>query len=93
MTLFDFIRRNLRWVAGGFLLGFGSSFGQTFFIAQFSSQIRETYNLSHGDFGSIYMFATLASAATLIYLAEWSIIIARSLWGALQSSFLPDSVS
>ena len=70
MTLFEFIQRNLRWVAGGFLLGFGSSFGQTFFIAQFSSQIRETYSLSHGDFGSIYMFATLASAATLIYLGK-----------------------
>ena len=70
MTFFQFLQRNLRWVAGGFLLGFGSSFGQTFFIAQFSSQIRETYNLSHGDFGSIYMFATLASAATLIYLGR-----------------------
>ncbi len=70
MTLFEFIRRNLRWITGGFLLGFGSSFGQTFFIAQFSSQIRETYNLSHGGFGSIYMFVTLASAATLIYLGR-----------------------
>ncbi|KZK83398.1 Major Facilitator Superfamily protein [Pseudovibrio sp. Ad13] len=70
MTFFQFLQRNLRWVAGGFLLGFGSSFGQTFFIAQFSSQIRETYSLSHGDFGSIYMFATLASAATLIYLGR-----------------------
>lgn len=70
MNLFEFLQRNLRWVAGGFLLGFGSSFGQTFFIAQFSSQIRETYNLSHGDFGSIYMLATLASAASIIYLGR-----------------------
>ncbi len=70
MNLLEFIQRNLRWVAGGFLLGFGSSFGQTFFIAQFSPHIRETYNLSHGDFGSVYMFATVASAATLIYLGK-----------------------
>ncbi|KZL17792.1 Major Facilitator Superfamily protein [Pseudovibrio axinellae] len=70
MTLFSFLQKNLRWVAGGFLLGFGASFGQTFFIAQFSADIRATYNLSHGDFGSIYMLATLASAATIIYLGK-----------------------
>ena len=67
MNLLEFISKNFRWIAGGFLLGFGSSFGQTFFIAQFSPHLRETYGLSHGDFGSIYMMATLASAVTLVY--------------------------
>jgi len=49
------------------LLTFFSSFGQTFFIASFAGEIREQFALSHGGFGFIYMLATLASAATLIF--------------------------
>lgn len=47
-----------------------SSFGQTFYISLFSGHIREKFQLSHGDFGSLYMIATLASAATLIFLGK-----------------------
>lgn len=43
-----------------------SSFGQTFFIALFSSDIRSAFGLSHGELGWVYMVATLASAATLV---------------------------
>lgn len=60
-----FIVRNVRWIAGGFLLTLFSSFGQTFFIALSNGGIREEYGLGHGDFGVLYMLATLASAATL----------------------------
>ena len=60
-----FIVKNVRWIAGGFLLTLFSSFGQTFFISLSNGGIREDYGLGHGDFGVLYMLATLASAATL----------------------------
>ncbi|WP_339758897.1 MFS transporter [uncultured Hoeflea sp.] len=65
MMLLSFLRDNGRWVAGGFLLTFFSSFGQTYFISLSAGEIRSEYGLSHGGFGTIYMLATLASAATL----------------------------
>ncbi len=60
-----FIRDNARWLAGRFLLSFFSSFGQTFFISLSGAEIRAAYDISHGEFGGLYMLATLASAATL----------------------------
>ena len=63
--IFTFLRDNARWVAGGFLLTFFSSFGQTYFISLSAGEIRAEYGLSHGGFGTLYMLATLASAATL----------------------------
>ena len=56
-----FYRDNARWLLGGFLLTFFSAFGQTFFISIWGSEIRDTYGLTHGGFGGIYMVATLAS--------------------------------
>ncbi len=49
---------------------FGSSFGQTYFISLFSSQVRIEFNLSHGDFGSVYSLATLLSSITLIWIGK-----------------------
>lgn len=63
--ILSFLRDNARWVAGGFLLTFFSSFGQTYFISLSAGEIRSDYGLSHGEFGTIYMLATLASAASL----------------------------
>lgn len=68
--VFRFLKHNFRWIAGGFLLTVFSSFGQTFFISQFSKNIRETFSLSDGQFGMLYMAATLMSALTLIYLGK-----------------------
>lgn len=65
MPFIHFLRDNARWLAGGFLLTLFSSYGQTFYIALSSGGIREELGLSHGDFGWIYMLATLASAATI----------------------------
>lgn len=62
MTLFLFLRDNFRWLLGGYLLAFFSSYGQTFFISLSGNDIRREFGLSHGDFGLIYMGATLASA-------------------------------
>ena len=47
-----------------------ASFGQTFFISLFSDDIRQTFNLTDGQFGSLYMAATLASAVTLTQLGR-----------------------
>jgi len=65
-----FLRNNARWLLGGLLLTFFSSFGQTFFIALFAPEIRAAFALSHGDFGGLFMAGTLASAATLIGLGR-----------------------
>lgn len=60
-----FLKTNARWIAGGFLLTFFSSFGQTFFIGLSGGELRAKFDLSDGEFGLLYMTATLASAATL----------------------------
>jgi MFS family permease len=65
MRLPPFLRDNARWLAGGFLLTLFSSYGQTFYIALSSGGIRDELGLSHGDFGWLYMWATLAGAATI----------------------------
>ncbi len=65
MPIFTFLRENARWIAGGFLLTFFSSYGQTFFIALSAGDIRAEYGLSNGQWGTLYMVATLASALTL----------------------------
>lgn len=70
MSHWSFIYANRRFLAFGVLLSLFSSFGQTYFIAMFSAEIRGFFELSHGDFGEIYAYATLASGATLIWLGR-----------------------
>lgn len=65
MTFPAFLRDNARWLAGAFLLTYFSSFGQTFFISLSAADIRAEYGLSHGQFGTVYMVATLAAALVL----------------------------
>jgi len=60
-----FIRDNFRWIAGGFLLTYFSSFGQTFLVSASVAEWRAAFDLSHGEFGRLYMLATLASALCL----------------------------
>jgi len=65
-----FISRNIRWIAGGFALTYFSSFGQTYFISASVAEWQAAFELSHGEFGRLYMFATLASAACLPFLGR-----------------------
>lgn len=65
-----FIRDNFRWLAAGFLLTLFSSFGQTFFIGLSGNEFRARFGLSEGQFGLLYMAATLASALTLPWLGR-----------------------
>ena len=70
MSYISFVRDNPRWLAGGFLLTFSSTFGMTSFIALSAGDIRRDYGLSHGEFGTLYMVATLASALSLPRLGQ-----------------------
>lgn len=63
-----FARDNAPWLGAGFLLAFGSSFGQTFFLSLFGAEYRSEFGLSDGQWGAIYMVATLFSGAALIFL-------------------------
>lgn len=47
-----------------------SGFGQTFFIAMSTGPIRATFDLTSGEYGGLYMIATITSAATLPWLGQ-----------------------
>ena len=68
--MLNFIRTNFRWIAGGFVLTFFSSFGQTYFISGSIAEWQAIFDLSHGQIGRIYMFATLGSALCLPFLGR-----------------------
>ncbi len=68
--MFTFIKRNFRWIAGGFTLTYFSTFGQTYFISASVAEWQAAFGLSHGEFGRLYMFATLASALCLPFLGR-----------------------
>jgi MFS family permease len=68
--LIAFIKSNFRWIAGGFMLTYFSGFGQTYFISASVSEWQAAFGLSHGEFGRLYMFATLASAACLPFVGR-----------------------
>ena len=64
------IKLSYKIIIFGFIFTFFSSFGQSFFIGLFNSQIRSDLNISHGQFGTIYALATLISSFTLIWLGK-----------------------
>ncbi len=66
--MFQFVKLNARWLLGAFLLALFSGFGQTFFISLFSDDIRSSYSLTDGQFGFLYMVATLCSATIFLNL-------------------------
>lgn len=68
--MLSFLRDNLRWISGGFLLTFFSSFGQTFFIGLSGEELRAKFDLTDGEFGGLYMIATIGSALTLPFLGR-----------------------
>jgi len=70
LTYIQFVFANFRWLLAGLLLAFFSSFGQTFFIALSTGPIRQAYDLTSGEYGSLYMIATLASASVLPFVGR-----------------------
>ncbi len=65
--MFRFLADNLRWLAAGFFLTFGSAFGQTWFISLSARFIKDEYGLTDGSWGSLYTVATLSSAALMFW--------------------------
>ena len=53
-----------------FIFTYSSSFGQSFFIGLFNSNIRADLSITHGQFGSIYAVATLISSFSLIWIGK-----------------------
>lgn len=66
MTTRSFYLENARWLGAGVALTAGTSFGQTFFISLFAGHIMADYQLSHGEWSSIYLIGTLTSAVVLL---------------------------
>ena len=67
MKLHELLKQQWRVIGLGFSLTFLSSFGQTFFISLSGPDIRNTFGLTHGTFGSIYSVATLSSGLLMIW--------------------------
>ena len=61
---------SLKVIIFGFIFTFFSSFGQSYFLGLFNSSIRETLSITHGQFGTIYASATLASSLLLIWIGK-----------------------
>ena len=61
---------SLKVIVFGFIFTFFSSFGQSFFLGLFNSNIRETLSITHGQFGSIYASATLLSSFVLVWIGK-----------------------
>lgn len=65
-----FLRENDRFLAFGFMLALLSSLGQTFLIGYFGAPIRTAFDLSSGEYGSIYSLATVISGLSLVWLGR-----------------------
>ncbi len=63
-----FIKSNPGLAFFSFIAVFSSGFGQTFFVSVMGGEIRETFDLTHTTYGSIYSLATLLSALFLFRL-------------------------
>ncbi len=63
----SFLRQNGRYLLPGAMLMFVSCFGQTFFIGTFASDIRKSFDLSHSEWGAIYMIGTGTSALIMLW--------------------------
>ena len=83
MAYLRFILDNLRSLSYGFLLALFSTFGQTAFIAVYGGEVMALYDLTAGEYGLIYMLATLTSAAiigqqrdpSLLQYADWESLV------------------
>jgi MFS family permease len=70
MKFHELVRHYWRVIGLGFALTFLSSFGQTFFISLSGPNIRDSFHLTHGAFGSIYSLATLSSGLLMIWVGS-----------------------
>ncbi|MFK7744998.1 MAG: MFS transporter [Roseobacter sp.] len=67
MGYLRFLAENRLFLLAGFLLCFGSSFGQTYFISLFAAEIKGAFSLTDGAWGGVYTIGTTLSAITMIW--------------------------
>jgi MFS family permease len=67
MDILRFLRANAPFLGAGVLISFTSSYGQTFFIALFASQILSAFEITDGQWGLLYTLSTTASAVAMIW--------------------------
>ncbi len=65
------LKNHKRFVLFGLITAFTSSFGQTYFIGIFGHAIQQDFNMSHTQWGSVYMAGTLLSAFLLPITGKW----------------------
>jgi len=66
----DFFISDPKLLFYGFTIIFFASFGQTFFISIFNTEIRIFFNLTAGEFGLVYALGTLTSSLILVGFAK-----------------------
>ena len=69
--MISYLKKHRFLIGFGFLLTFLSSFGQTFVISLYLPNIQESFDLSDGEFSSVYSGATLLSAFTITWLGRF----------------------
>ncbi|MHA1157796.1 MAG: MFS transporter [Alphaproteobacteria bacterium] len=71
MSLILFARRNVRPLLFGAIHAFYSAPGQTYVIGLFVAAMGMTVGLRPTEIGGLYLAATLASAATIVFVRYW----------------------
>ena len=66
----NFFSFDPRLLLYGFTIIFFASYGQTFFISIFNTEIRNFYHLSNGEFGLVYALCTITSSFILVWFAK-----------------------
>jgi MFS family permease len=70
MNYLTFILSNPRFLGYGFVMLFFSSFGQTYFVAEYVADIRVEFDLSHGDVGLFFSGATLLAGGLMAWVGR-----------------------
>ena len=70
MIYLTFLRSNFRFIGFGFLLTMLSSYGQTFYVALYGTEIRAEFGLGHGSFGAVFSTVSIVAAVSLVWLGR-----------------------
>jgi hypothetical protein len=70
MNYLTFILSNPRFLGFGFVMLFFSSFGQTYFVAEFVAVLLVEFDLSHGDVGLFFSAATLLAGGLMAWIGR-----------------------
>lgn len=70
MNYLGFLTANARFITFGFVLTFLSSYGQTFYVALYGTEIRSEFGLSNGGFGAVYSFVSIVAAVLLVWVGR-----------------------